>query len=221
MKKRLRQLIALGLAAMLVLGGCSEKTEEAVEPVMPEEEIAETIVPEIEIQEPEEKSQPLRVNIVRNDKDYYFEGGDEAYLYLQYCDVEVTGDEYTNLKHNVEKWSMERSEGLRSLYSDCEESAALEVEENGEFYGYSLYHTLSAARADERILSLKDDTYQNIGGAHGMFYREGVNFDSQSGKKLELRDINPTCFPVRCRNSIWSEGHRKFFIIDIKRFILA
>lgn len=190
MKKRLRQLTALGLAVMLVLGGCSEETkEEDIASVTPEEEVVETVVPEVEIEEPVEEVVPLSVHIGTNNKTYYFEGGEEAYLYLQYCDVEIEGDEYASLKRNVENWSMERSEGLRSLYSTFEEAAVMEAEGNEEFYGYSLYHTLTAARADESVLSLKDDTYQYTGGANGMFYREGVNFDSKSGKKLGLRDI--------------------------------
>ncbi len=189
MKKRMRQLAALGLATIMVLSGCSEKKEEEnIAPITPEEEVVETVVPDVGVEEMEEPI-PLSVNIATNNKTYYFEGGEDAYLYLQYCDVEIEGDEYTNLERNVENWSLERSEGLRSLYADFEESAALEAEGDEEFYGYSLYHTLAAARADGQVLSLKDDTYQYGGGAHGVFYREGVNFDSKSGKKLSLRDI--------------------------------
>lgn len=190
MKKRLRQLTALGLATMLILSGCAEDTkEENIAPVTPEEEVVETIVPEVEVEEQEEELLPLSVNIATNHKTYYFEGGEQAYLHLQYCDAEVEGDEYASLKRNVEKWSMERSEGLRSLYSTFEEVAAMEAEGNEAFDGYSLYHTLAASRADEKVLSLRDDTYQYIGGAHGSFYRYGVVFDSESGKKLALRDI--------------------------------
>ena len=190
MKKRLRQLTALGLATMLILSGCSGDTkEENIAPVTPEEEVVETVVPEVEIEEPEEELLPLSVNIATNHKTYYFEGGEQAYLHLQYCDAEVEGDEYASLKRNVEKWSMERSEGLRSLYSTFEEVAVMEAEGNEAFDGYSLYHTLSASRADEKVLSLRDDTYQYIGGAHGSFYRYGVVFDSENGKKLSLRDI--------------------------------
>lgn len=189
MKKRIRQLAALGLACLLVLGGCGEKKEEsAAEPVIEEieeviEEIEEPAVPE------EEQKLPLNVHVTENQKTYYFEEGEQAYLYLQYCDVEISGDGYDSLKRNVEKWSMERSEGLRSLYSSFEETAAEEAEGNENFYGYSLYQTVSTARADESVLSLKDDTYQYSGGEHGMHYREGVNFDAQTGKRLKLTDV--------------------------------
>ena len=194
MKRKMKQLTVLGLAMVVLLSGCSGKTKEETKIPAAPEEMVETIVPEDSIKDVEEDEEneeilPLSVNIKTNQKNYYFEGSDEAYLYLQYCDVEVSGDEYTNLKRNVENWSMERSEGLRSLYTTFEETAAMEAEGNEEFYGYSLYHNVSASRVDESVLSLKDDTYQYIGGAHGMFYREGVNFDSKSGKKLELQDL--------------------------------
>lgn len=187
MKKRVKQLMALGLAAMLVLGGCGEKEEPII--VEPVEEVVETVEPEEEAEEVvEEEIVPLSVNVKTNNETYYLEGEEEAYLYLQYCDVNVNGDNYENLKRNVEKWSAERSKGLKSLYTDFQETAEGDEQEE-MFYGYSLYQTITTARADERVLSFRDDTYQNTGGAHGMFYREGINFDSQSGKHLGLRDV--------------------------------
>lgn len=188
MRKRMKQLAALGLAAMLVLGGCAEKQKEEPAAADLEEEVTELVEPEVEEEETEEIL-PLRVNVTTNNKTYYFEESEDAYLYLQYCDVEVNGDEYTDLKRNVEKWSIERSEGLRGLYTDFQELAHEDAKDNENFYGYSLYQTVTTARADSRILSLRDDTYQHTGGAHGMFYREGVTFDAQNGRKLELREL--------------------------------
>lgn len=187
MKKIMKKMAALGLAAVMVLGGCAEKTEEEPIIVEPEEEVVEIVEPE-EITETEEVL-PLSVNVTTNYKNYYVDDSEESYLYLQYCDVEVNGDEYANLKRSVENWSMERSEGLRGLYVNFEESAVAAQEENEEFLGYSLYQNVTTARADGRILSLRDDTYQYVGGAHGMFYREGINFDSKTGKRLTLRDL--------------------------------
>ena len=39
------------------------------------------------------------------------------------------------------------------------------------------------------MVSLLDDTSQYIGGNHGEFYREGINFDTQTGKRLELSQL--------------------------------
>ena len=83
---------------------------------------------------------------------------------------------------------MERSEGLRGLYASFEESAALDSDGDGAFSGYRLYHTLYTARLDEGVVSLIEDTDQYTGGENNSFYREGINVDAQSRKKLELRD---------------------------------
>lgn len=190
MKKRMKQLAALGVAAMLVLGGCADEPEKQTVAETPEIEAEEVAEPEEEpVEEEVEASIPLSIHIDTNNKTYYFEDGDDEYLFLQYCTVTVEGDEYENLKRNIENWSLERSEGLRSLYTSFEESAAADAQNSEEFYGYSLYQTVSVARSDERVVSLLDDTYQYTGGAHGTAYREGVNFDSQSGKQLAFKDI--------------------------------
>lgn len=189
MKKRMTQLAALLAAAMLVLGGCAEKPEKPVIEEEPEIEIEEVEEPEKEPEEAEETESPLGIHVDKTPKTYYLPESDKAYLYLEYCDVTVEGDNYENLKRNIEGWSLERTEGLRSLYSSFEESAASEAEANEEFYGYSLYQNATVARCDERIVSLIDETWQYTGGAHGENYREGINFDAQSGKRLELREI--------------------------------
>lgn len=189
MKKRMKQLAALAVAAMLVLCGCADKSAKpAVE--KPAIEIQQAAEPEeVPAEETEKEPNPLSIHVDTKNKTYYFESGDDAYLYLQYCNVTVEGDGYENLKRNIENWSLERSEGLRSLYNSFEESASEEAKSNGEFDGYSLYENVSVARSDERIVSLLDDTWEYTGGAHGTSYREGLNFDAQSGKQLTLPEL--------------------------------
>ena len=192
MKKSIKQWMVLGLAAMLLVGGCDKEQEESVvEDAVAEEVTEETAeeAAEITVEKPEEKEPPVKVYIDTKQKTYYFEDSDQPYLYLQYCDVTVEGQKNQNLKRNIENWSMERSEKLRGLYTEFEESAAYESKENEEFWGYSLYQTMSVARADGNVVSLLDNTYQYTGGERGDFYREGINFDVRSGKRLALSDI--------------------------------
>lgn len=188
MKKEIKQLTAVAVAAMLVLGGCNGKEEAAVLEEEPEIEVEETIQEE-EIPEEEKTPVPLGIHVDKNDKTYYFPEGEDAYLYLEYSDVTVEGDGYENLKRNIENWSLERSEELRSLCSSFEESAAAEAEAAENFYGYSLMQDVSVARCDERIVSLVENNYQYTGGAHGGNYRQGINFDSKTGKGLEFSEI--------------------------------
>lgn len=191
MKKKMRLLAALGVAVMLVLGGCGKKAAEQTavkEPAIKTEEAAEPVEAQAE-EEAEKEPVPLSIHVDTKNKTYYFEGGDDAYLFLQYCNVTVEGEEYENLKRNIENWSLERSEGLRSLYASFEETAAEDAKNNENFDGYSLYQSVSVARSDERIVSLSEDTWQYIGGAHGTAYRDGITFDSKSGKQLAFSDI--------------------------------
>lgn len=185
--RRIKLWIALAAAMTILLAGCG-RTEE---PVVQEENENDIVVEEVtEPELPEAEEVPLRVQTTTNHKTYYFDEGDQAYLYLKYCDVTLEGSQFKKLKHNVENWSMETSEVLRSLYAEFEKTAREDAKSKGnEFYGYTLYQTVSTARIDEHVLCLLDDTYQYTGGANGMYYREGINFDSQTGKKLELRDI--------------------------------
>ena len=189
MKYTMKRWMALGLAAMLLLPGCSSNVEESYV-----EEQEEAVQDEVDVLETTEdgvegESLPLRIQIDTNHKNYYLEGTDEPYLQLQYCDVSVDGDDYIKLKRNLENWSMERSEGLRSLYTTFEKVAGEQQGLNDLFAKCDIYQKVTIARADERIVSLLDDTYQYTGGAHGMFYREGVTFDSVTGKKLLLSDL--------------------------------
>ena len=188
MKKRLQTLVMLGLIAMLGFNGCTKEQETPVLEETPEIIVEEVEIPEEVVEEVVEEEVPLAIHVDTKNKTYYFEDGEKAYLYLQYCDVTVEGDGYTNLKRNIENWSMERSEGLRSLYGSFEEAASLEEGET-YFSGYSLYQTVSVKRTDEAIVSLLEDTYQYEVGAHGNLYREGINFDSATGKRLALADL--------------------------------
>ena len=188
MKKRLQTLVMLGFIAMLGINGCTKEQEAPVVEETPEIIVEEVKIPEEVVEEVEEEKIPLTIHVDTKSKRYYFENGEEANLYLQYCDVTVEGDAYENLKRNIENWSMERSEQLRSLYNSFGEVASSE-EESEYFFGYSLYQTVSTARADGAVVSLLEDDYQYEGGAHGSSYREGINFDSATGKRLTLADL--------------------------------
>lgn len=190
MKRRMKKFTALFMAMMLVCTGCAG-TEEPV--IQEEEDITiEEVVEEQEKEQAEEiitEEVPLGVHTTTNQKTYYLEDGKVPYFYLQYSTVAVDGTDFKKLEKNIEKWSVERSESLRSVHETFQNSAEAEAKDNENFYGYTLYQEVSVARVDEKVVSLLDDTNQYTGGANSTFYREGINFDSQSGEKLELKDI--------------------------------
>ena len=193
MKKRMKQMLALGVVMMLVLGGCTESPEEPVveeTPKVEEGEGIEVVEEETESIAPEKQAVPLSVSIDTNQKTYYFEDSEKAYFYLEYCNVTVEGGENANLKKNIENWSMERSEQLRSAALSFEEDAAENFKNTGElFNNYSIYQRITTSRIDDQVVSLLENEDYYTGGAHGMFCREGINFDAKSGKRLNLAEI--------------------------------
>ena len=210
MKKRLQTLVMMGLIAMLGFNGCNKEQEAPVVEETPEIIVEEVEIPEEVVEEAVEDKIPLTIHVDKKSKRYYFENGEEANLYLQYCDVTVEGDDCENLKRNIENWSMERSEQLRSLYNSFGEAAS--SEESEYFSGYSFYQTVSTARADGAVVSLLEDDYQYEGGAHGSSYREGINFDFATGKRLALADLfyDYTAFSGEARERVVYELREKY-----------
>ena len=186
MKRRMKTLTAIFVTVLLCFTGC-EKNENPV--VQEESNITIEEVAEEQVEEIVAEAVPLNVHTTTNYKTYYLEEGNVPYFYLQYCDVSVQGDQFEKLKRNVETWSMEQNENLRGVHETFKERAESEAKDNENFWGYTLYQEVSMARVDEGILSLLNDTYQYTGGESSSFYREGVNFDAQSGARLELKDI--------------------------------
>lgn len=194
MKRRMKQMMAIGLAVMLVFGGCGKQPEE---PAVEETIVVEETEPEeAEKEQKEEKmsnskqSEAVEIHVDSKRKNYYFEGTEESYLYLQYCDIAVNGGENENLKRNIENWSMEQNEYLRSQAAFFESYAAEEKKEGKEYFNtYSLLQDVMTVRNDGSVVSLREDLYCYLGGDHGTFYREGINFDAKSGKRLAFSEI--------------------------------
>lgn len=209
MKNRVRKVTALLIAMLLFLSGCAE-TEKPV--IQEETDITIEEVVEEPVEEVVKEAIPLAVHTTTNQKTYYLNDGEVPYFYLQYSDVSVEGDEFEKLIKNVENWSVERSEELRGVHETFQERAESEAKDNEDFYGYNLYQEVAIARADEKIVSLLDDTHQYAGGANTTFYREGVNFDAKSGAKLELKDllINHENFIEDASSRIISELERLY-----------
>ncbi len=182
MKRKLKRWIVLGLASLLLVGGCGRTEEFAVE------EAPENVIEAVEEQEnfSEIEIIPLRVSVETIVRNHTLEGNENAVMSLEYCDVSVEGDGYENLKRAVENWSLERGEELRSIYASLEETVKAELQYEEEFYGDSIWQSVTTKRADSTVLSLSEESYQ---GSQGQFYKEGWNFDAATGKKLVLADI--------------------------------
>jgi hypothetical protein len=55
--------------------------------------------------------------------------------------------------------------------------------------GYALGDEYTAARVDSSIISIVEEVYEYVGGAHPNSYRLAQNFDTQTGELLSLTDV--------------------------------
>lgn len=57
------------------------------------------------------------------------------------------------------------------------------------FYGYSGNSSFLVQRADDLVLSIREDGNEYTGGAHGMYGIFGINYDPSTGDELTLTDV--------------------------------
>ncbi len=200
MDKRIKQLIILGLVALLLTGGCGKDTKQPLaEDTAQLEEMdqSEDTEKDTEPVTEEETSQKETFNalssihVEKSKKTYYLPDGETAYLYLQYCDVTVDDASNENLKRNIENWSMERAEELRGISASYEEEAskAAKYGKKSEFSPYSFYQSAAVSRVDSKTVCLIEDFSQYTGDGNASKSRQGICFDAQTGKRIPFSDL--------------------------------
>jgi len=86
----------------------------------------------------------------------------------------VNRDYYTNALSDLQLWAQEM----------------LEESEGGDyFYPFYSNSQFSVQRADDRIVSIREDFGDYTGGVHGNYGILGNNFDTQTGETLLLTDV--------------------------------
>lgn len=94
--------------------------------------------------------------------------------------------EYPKLAKALTQYGRSERKRMKKIHK----KTAKEVEEIGIGAGeWTIRNWFSVSRADSRLVSLMTKYSDYLGGAHGMFYTDGVNFDSVTGKQLLLKDI--------------------------------
>ena len=96
------------------------------------------------------------------------------------------GKDYPELQTALAQYARSEQKRMKKLFK----STAKDVEKIGTgAQEWSIRNWMSVARADSRVVSLMTHYSDYLGGAHGMFYTDGINFDPVTGKKLVLKDI--------------------------------
>lgn len=112
------------------------------------------------------------------------------YLYLTLADASLTSESCVALEESVNSWADERAEEMDVRIEQLKEDAVKEAEELGDlFYGYNIFQQMKVSRADDRVLSLLEEGFEYLGDEAASGYLDGVNFDVQTGKVLELSDV--------------------------------
>lgn len=110
------------------------------------------------------------------------------------CLFELDAPEYPALEEAVAQYNTETEQNwivtMNDLKSWAREDYNAAVAEGYEFYGpYVSEDEMYITRADDKALSAVTENYWYSGGAHGMNGFSAVNFDTQTGKKLEVEDV--------------------------------
>lgn len=84
-------------------------------------------------------------------------------------------------------------EALEELLPMAREACGLDAEFFSPFFQES---TLTVQRADELIVSIREDFSDYSGGVHGMYGVYGINYDTATGEVLELTDILKDITPL-------------------------
>lgn len=103
-------------------------------------------------------------------------------------------DTYPNLYKALKDYADERFGKTDGFVKDAVDAAKEEYEyaasEKVSFFGpYKDSETTYVTRFDDKLTSIYDYSYSFEGGAHGIYGVAGLNYDTQTGKKLFIGDI--------------------------------
>ena len=103
---------------------------------------------------------------------------------------EESGEKYPKLAERLDEIN-EKNQGI--FHDFVEQNVSLAQEHYADtpeyFYEYSSNSSYLVQRADNLILSIREDGNEYIGGAHGMYGVWGINYEPSTGKELTLADV--------------------------------
>ena len=204
--KRLFVCILLGIFLMT---GCGNHTETNLYPSTEKTETGDIPMDDDKTTEVAEKENPvnaeqeepkdsqvevLKVNPIQLYKDdiAFEEWGDRSVVCSSKRDmIKIFDDErekYPRLNNVLENISEKTMEQMTLFMNDNVEYA-MEEEGNEYFNGYKDELKLYVQRADDVIVSIRENQYQYTGGAHPMSAFAGINIDPVTGKILTISDV--------------------------------
>lgn len=114
-------------------------------------------------------------------------------VHMEYDSISLAGTAYAKINDALQQWMKERKNAADQEYLELQKSLEKEKDTEG-FYGYTSVHAVTAARADEKYVSVlaSDVLYGNdISCTY-----EGRTYEVETGQQLTLADLgkNPDTF---------------------------
>ena len=198
----MKKVFVCFLMGLLLFAGCGKETEGVLQSSKEENvgrQEAENSVhteplKEVGKEEGLKEEEIPNVDLITLYKDYvaYEEWGKVGVICRAKGDIVRLFDEelekYPKLENALEKENMATADLMMSFMTDniC---YAREKDGNEYFYGYEDRLELSVQRADNLIVSVRQDQYQYTGAMRPLYASVGFNIDPCTGEKLTITDI--------------------------------
>lgn len=194
MRKKQFMALTMLLAATCMAGGCGKKADsERIMETTHEEKPQSTVREEktetkIELGETTTDSRTLHLEITPEyDSDWE---ENHKLIGIKTSQVHLLDEEHGALQSALDALNQKNLNEQNAFMRENQEDARWMYQENAEMMdGWESEVTVSAVRADEKVLSLIQTEYSWMGGAHPNTYIRGICYDTATGKELSLRDI--------------------------------
>lgn len=205
--RKVRKVLCVLMAAMMVLSGCQSRGTDDRKETRKEEEHREDDEKDWEDKEDDLKEEDGE-DLPEEDKEDLPEEETEAGpitidISTEYISEWEDGQQIIQGSSSKLHILDEGHDAFQAVLDEYGEASWREVQEVYQEYlpeamerfagsgyaGYEISRTIGLERADSRIVSFTDGESSYLGGAHGSYYIYGVNFEPSSGKRLSLNDV--------------------------------
>ena len=195
----MKKLFVCFLMGLLLFAGCGNEiedtTEQESEPSIPVEITKEESQKKEELTEEElAETELAEVDLITLYKDSVVceEWGNISVICSSRREIIKIFDEelekYPKLNNALEDEAQKTADQMTHFMAE-NLSIAQEEEGNEYFDGYTDELALYVQRADNLIVSVRQDEYQYTGGAHPMYATGGFNIDPLTGENLTISDV--------------------------------
>lgn len=138
---------------------------------------------------------PVRIDFYTREQST--KNGDDAVLCTRKCIypvVTIAGNENAadRINADIQKRIAFFDTGTSVLDDANQAYQSMRDSREAEFHFYPYFDELifTAVRADSNVVSFLETSLYYIGGAHGMYYYSGLNYDTRTGERINFADLS-------------------------------